>query len=1411
MKRTPGKHICTSKTALAPGLSSKALRVNLEATDRAVTIDSKYWPLKEVVETLPGLLQQTQVFLCELNHPFKNWTYVVQEIRNYALRNFSIYYQHPKGPQVIQIILNEWLDALAFSSDQSVHARALDNILYFVEKIIDEGRSRLQDCMPLLSELFQLLSSLPDEQFFLLSNGYYQVKRIGQIASQSQLHEDKFDYLRFNRLLRRTLRTSYQYWLTQEDPVEWFVIDGEKPHPGAFYEGLFQDISHTHLREFTERLSQINQKGAPKLQLNELLSLPSYVDIVKSYKELPQRLEQFETDTQEKLNNTLRSLLKILETRGLSSIHEDALGRLNRCLAAIIHTKKVENVEDLLRRTFDALRQSMRKFPEAALQALENIGREIFKSNDSDMVDLFIRHTIDSGFQCLELSGATTEWKVQVNPVHLTNIKVWLHLIENNPKWSKKLVAALIINLKLGGLYIKDTDLFQKEISLFLNSDIASVYNLAKQLGKLFPVYFNEINAEGELRDVSTEIDELSNRRDILVHFLRKQSHVEGNNLLIDFAFEIIDFWRGKEKSALAPYVPPEVLNEINETGPHVDGVHKVVNSLFHQAGIDDARQLLDLDMAALGRHLFGVPDELRVDKERVLLLVHFLKLLDQKYNLIHFETDSLIKDAAFKGLPKTDRLEKALQSPDLFTRLQGILDYLKLLKQIILSPKQFEISEDIYRKRHIAADIPSMYGTYHERKFDALGFAFRLENLANVYFEKLIGSINLKFLTRTTFFQIADGMHLLVQAMELDGIVVKPLKDCLKLLTRALEVRRFSFTQYLDIFREFSRAEQHILNTHYTSIYKESLGPIIRQLGPDRLLPKYRVTKGEEISEEVINKVCETFFRDILATTFGFQYLDNFVSKVIHTLWRQSEELSRENLDLLLSYDPGRSLSGIQRPLHSIRDPICLGSKGYNLVRLAALKMPVPDGFIITTEVFRCLMATSAFRQADEDLRGKILFQIRELEKETNRRFGDPDNPLLLSVRSGAAISLPGMMNSFLNVGLNETIIEGLIKITGKPWFAWDNYRRFLQSWGMFYNMNRDTFDGVMNDYKARYCVERKREFTPEQMREVALAYRQSLSGAGIVHTDDPHEQLFQAIRQVFYSWNSDKAKTYRDIMGISDDWGTAVIVQNMVYGNLHKQAGSGVVFTHNPHASLDKVTLWGDYTTFNQGEDVVSGLVRTDSVSLEQKIAEGRDQDDALEEAFPKIFKALRKVARCLVYEKGWSAQEIEFTFEGPTADKLYVLQSRDMVIRHGKRYPGFVPSSKLKEALLTKGIGVSGGALCGRIVFSLDDIKRFRSQEPNTPLILIRFDTVPDDIREISAADGLLTSRGGATSHASIVAHQLQKTCVVGCSKLMVYEKAGYSVINEHSVRCGDFLSIDGQNGFVYKGQHEIQRLS
>ena len=526
--------------------------------------------------------------------------------------------------------------------------------------------------------------------------------------------------------------------------------------------------------------------------------------------------------------------------------------------------------------------------------------------------------------------------------------------------------------------------------------------------------------------------------------------------------------------------------------------------------------------------------------------------------------------------------------------------------------------------------------------------------------------------------------------------------------------------------------------------------------------------------------------------------------------MFEQAEGLDVQTLDLLMSYDPKKALSDIHKPNEVTIDRIHLGNKGHNLLKLASLGVQVPPGFIVTTEVFRCEKAINKFRYVREHLEEGLRKHLASLEKQTGKVFGDPNNPLLVSVRSGSTISMPGMMISLLNVGINLEIVNGLIKRTGRPWFAWDCYRRFVQCWGMSYGIERDQFDDVMNSFKDKYRVLKKIQFLPEQMKDLALAYSEMVRKNGIEIHEDPVKQLQVAIEQVFSSWGSKKAQAYREIMGVSESWGTAVIVQSMVYGNLDTNSGTGVLFTRNPLETGDRVMLWGDYARGAQGEDIVSGLVRTLPISNDQKPVEDRLSEISLEESFSEIHNTLLKIGKDLIYTERWGPQEIEFTFEGYDPQKLYILQTRDMAVTRSESFMAFVPSEELSSKYLSRGIGVGGGALTGKVVFDLDEIREFRNSEPNVPLILVRSDTVPDDIRHISAADGLLTALGGSTSHASIIANRLGKTCVVGCNNLSVSEQEKKCVVNKRTLRSGDFISIDGRSGSLYLGRHPVQEI-
>jgi pyruvate,orthophosphate dikinase len=262
------------------------------------------------------------------------------------------------------------------------------------------------------------------------------------------------------------------------------------------------------------------------------------------------------------------------------------------------------------------------------------------------------------------------------------------------------------------------------------------------------------------------------------------------------------------------------------------------------------------------------------------------------------------------------------------------------------------------------------------------------------------------------------------------------------------------------------------------------------------------------------------------------------------------------------------------------------------------------------------------------------------------------------------------------------------------------------------------------------------------------------------------------------------------------------------MVFGNLSRNSGAGVIFTHNPRWAGESLSLWGDFSMENQGEDVVSGLVNTLPISIKQQEMEMRDTDTTLETHFPEIYRALTEWAQDLVSHRGWSPQEMEFTFEGPTAKDLHMLQTRDMAIRERKRVLAFDLEENGEHLYLGHGIGVGAGAMSGRLVFSLQEVEYWRNKEPDTALILARADTVPDDIKEIFAADGLLTARGGVTSHAAVVAHRLGKACVVGCGNMICDERNRTVRFAQLELKSGDHISIDGREGSVYQGLLKIK---
>ncbi|MGI6485070.1 MAG: pyruvate, phosphate dikinase [Tepidanaerobacteraceae bacterium] len=488
------------------------------------------------------------------------------------------------------------------------------------------------------------------------------------------------------------------------------------------------------------------------------------------------------------------------------------------------------------------------------------------------------------------------------------------------------------------------------------------------------------------------------------------------------------------------------------------------------------------------------------------------------------------------------------------------------------------------------------------------------------------------------------------------------------------------------------------------------------------------------------------------------------------------------------------------------------LGGKGANLAEMVKIGLPVPMGFTVTTEA--CLNYYDEGEKISENMLSQILEALENLENEMGKKLGDNQDPLLVSVRSGAVISMPGMMDTILNLGLNDESVKGLAAKTGNERFAYDSYRRFIQMFGnVVMEVEHDKFETIIESVKQKKNITQDTEMDAEGWQEVIMLYKQKIKEkAGREFPQGPKEQLLMAVEAVFKSWNNQRAKVYRKINKIPDDLGTAVNVQTMVFGNKGDDSGTGVAFTRNPSTGENKV--YGEFLMNAQGEDVVAGI-RTPQ-SIEQ-----------LNDVMPAVYKQFTDV--CNLLENHYKdMQDIEFTIEN---GKLFILQTRS-----GKRtaqaavkiavelvQKGLidkeqailrVPAGQLETLLhrridpnakveaIAKGLPASPGAASGSVVFDPDEAEAMGNE--GQKVILVRTETTPDDIHGIVVAQGVLTSRGGMTSHAAVVARGMGKPCVSGCEAIKIdYEKEEFQVGNI-IVKKGDIISIDGSTGEIMIGE-------
>lgn len=525
------------------------------------------------------------------------------------------------------------------------------------------------------------------------------------------------------------------------------------------------------------------------------------------------------------------------------------------------------------------------------------------------------------------------------------------------------------------------------------------------------------------------------------------------------------------------------------------------------------------------------------------------------------------------------------------------------------------------------------------------------------------------------------------------------------------------------------------------------------------------------------------------------------------------------------------------------------LGGKGANLAEMNRIGVPVPPGFTITTEA-----SIDYYQVGKEDTIKRLTDQVTDgvhaVEKMLGKQYGDPSNPLLLSARSGARVSMPGMMDTVLNMGLNDDIVEGFAKMTGNEWAAWDSYRRFIQMYGDVVlglkpdeEDDIDPFERIIDEVKEKREIELDTQLTVEDLKLLTIRYRELINKeTGKPFPTDPWEQLWGAILAVFDSWTNRRAVNYRKMYDIPDDWGTAVNIQAMVFGNMGDGSATGVAFTRDPATGENMFT--GEYLINAQGEDVVAGIRTPQQVTLEgsrrwaERAAIGeeerKDAFPSLEEAMPTLYQELDVIQQKLE-DHYKDMQDLEFTIQ---EGKLWILQTRN-----GKRtgqamvqiaidmlkegmideetalmrleaekmdellHPSFQTGHEEEHPEITKGLPASPGAATGQIVFSADDAEEWVNN--GRKVILVRLETSPEDIHGMNVAEGILTGRGGMTSHAAVVARGMGKCCVSGAGEVKIDYRARKMTIGSHVYREGDWLSLNGTTGQVFEGRIPTQQ--
>ncbi|MDD4223719.1 MAG: PEP/pyruvate-binding domain-containing protein [Candidatus Cloacimonetes bacterium] len=1350
-------------------IESQALADNLAQTKvKQIVLSPESLWLLERSSSYYGIQQRAKLFLEELHHPYANLDSALDLLRQSFMGDLWFYVQLEENEQALRLILGIFGKIFGRAETEPVKQRALNEYLAFLAALAEQ-----QSAPPsILGEAFGLLQAWHQQapELFIAASGQCH-KTLLKLTQRLDRQEEAVT------LLRSVYEASVKLWSAQAGIADW-----RDKYAELVSLDKAQLDKAVGKKFFASCLRQLKEART----LQDFAAIPSFSNIAARHRDLLASFQQ--------LPEKIHYLFYLLSLPAMNALSDHLLWDLNRLLADLHESLSARETNLLIDSIFNNLAEFRGQHGSIVLDCVLTIGRAVLDPSEPELSRRCLRKIIDLGFIPPGEIRINQDWQIVADKNHIKNIRAWLELIGGNPMLGKDLLAALIINLTQGGIFISDTDLFQKDVSQFLNSEIKPLYVQVKQLLRLFPVFYHEIGAEGEIRDLSTEIDEMSSRKDRLIHFVRKQVHTESNNTHINLLRQILNYWADLDPSHLHGLLPEDVDLFIQRPDERAKAQQQALVRFFREHSTD-LDGLLGQSWPAVAP-LFKQVRKEDFSLRRLELLVRIYYMLRDKYELDPYDIAKFLARFNWFDTKEQIRLKQSLARKDYDSGIRQMLDYIGRLSQVILDPNPSQAWENIYYKRHIAAGIPSMYGQYREPKLEAMGMIFRLENLVERLIEQNIKQLNLDYITAKTLKRIIRILELFELGLAREGLTSEAFSSALEMLKSGQRIVNLSLDQYLDLFKQVKDSITELINEYFYRFYEQELShaPVKGVAG------KYKRQTAQQM-------FAEEFFRKLLASSFLVQQMDNFIAQILVSLEAMKQVFGFAELSRVMSYDPDLMFIPLQTSNGRLDNQVLLGSKAFFLKKMHQYDFPIPPGFVITTELHRYSQIVRSHPGIEREMDELLRFNIDRLESQTGLRYGDPEAPLLFSVRSGAPMSLPGAMTTFLNIGLNDEIT---LKLSGRKnygWTAWDCYRRLIQSWGMAYGIDRDEFDAVMIAYKRRHKVKLKTQFTDTQMRRMSQAYKKVLARHQLKFEQNVFLQVKQAVLHVLDSWNTDRARLYRQKLQIADDWGTAVTIQKMVLGNISLDSGTGVLFTHAPWSKAPGITLNGDFTLCSQGEDVVAGLVHTLPISEQERKQAKQQVELSLEKDFPQIHTRLLSLAHQLLDERDYPHQEIEFTFEGPSRDQLYILQTRNQVITKARDYTVFnVPKRDLK--LLGNGIGIGKGVINGLIAISRQDIEHLKDR--GQPLILVRPDTVPEDMELLFDCQGLLTSRGGVTSHAAVTAIRLGLVGIVNCRQLKVIEDENICRIGDKAFKPGDPIAIDASSGAIYLGHYPVELI-